>query len=669
MKEEQKQQYEEKAIPIREAINSRPLTDFYSLERSKGKGYVCPICGSGTGKHRSGALFIREGTNIVTCFSNNCFRGEDTLGALRKLYPDRKEKDIFELCGYSLDADIKPMQRKSFQKKQNPQKKEEDYTPLYREWAKHIEETDYWRKRGLSLATCQKFCIGYAAEWKSPMIEAEKAQYVPSSPRLIIPVGLGGYLARDTRDPNEIPEKSKNYVKQKTGTMEIFNLGALKSFDPVFVVEGEIDALSLEEIGLHAVGLGSKGMVNAFLKVVEKERPKCSCLLIALDNDSGGREATGILKEGLESLNIPCHTVSITGEYKDPNEFLCANRQSFADNAIEVFYQYAEPSNCALDAVSELLSNMGKLSPCYSTGFANIDGILNGGLRAGLIVIGAESSLGKTTLSLQIADNIAREGQDVLIYSIEMARNELIAKSLARLTDGKVQAYEILAGEKKLTQEQKTAVSDAAGQYMEFAGNLFIEEGSGCSSLDVRRAVVKHIERNGNHPVVVVDYLQILDAQDDHMTDIRAIDANVRELRQIARDYSIPVIVISSFNRQSYGTDATNMAAAKGSGSIEYSSDVLLSLGYGFVEELEGKKENAFRQEYKEKLKSFWEDSKQGKPCKMILTCQKNRMGRRGGKAYLSYTHKKDKFEIYVSRWDDFGGSPVSKKVEDFINS
>ena len=73
-------------------------------------------------------------------------------------------------------------------------------------------------------------------------------------------------------------------------------------------------------------------------------------------------------------------------------------------------------------------------TPYIPTGFKNFDSILDGGLYEGVYILGAIPSLGKTTLALQIADQIAEAGEDVLIFSLEMARRELMAKSISRLT-------------------------------------------------------------------------------------------------------------------------------------------------------------------------------------------------------------------------------------------
>lgn len=73
-------------------------------------------------------------------------------------------------------------------------------------------------------------------------------------------------------------------------------------------------------------------------------------------------------------------------------------------------------------------------TPFIPTGFNKLDAVLDGGLYEGLYIVEAISSLGKTTLITQMADNIAQKGNDVLIFSLEMARAELMAKSISRHT-------------------------------------------------------------------------------------------------------------------------------------------------------------------------------------------------------------------------------------------
>lgn len=233
-------------------------------------------------------------------------------------------------------------------------------------------------------------------------------------------------------------------------------------------------------------------------------------------------------------------------------------------------------------------------TPCFSTGFEKIDKVLDGGLYPGLYFIGAISSLGKTTLALQMCDSIARQGHDVIVFSLEMARTELIAKSLSRNTltialdvYGGENAHECAKTAREIsdgkrhryyTEEDKGLFMDAIADYKTYAEHLFLEEGIGDIGVaQIRERVQRHVKLTGRAPVVLIDYLQILAPYNEKMSDKQNTDHNVMELKRLSRDFKTPVIGISSLNRMSY-KDPISMESFKESGAIEYSSDVLIGL-------------------------------------------------------------------------------------------
>lgn len=232
-------------------------------------------------------------------------------------------------------------------------------------------------------------------------------------------------------------------------------------------------------------------------------------------------------------------------------------------------------------------------TPVISTGFKMLDSVLDGGLYEGLYIIGAVSSLGKTTFVLQMADQIAQQGKDVLIISLEMARTQLMAKTISRLTlkqclDAKEDisiakdSRGITAGEryKGYTETEKNRINEAVREYWTFAENVYIREGAGeFGASDIRDIVSNHIRITGNTPIVVVDYMQILEPKEPRATDKQNMDKAVKELKQISRDHKATIIAISSFNRANYD-GAVNEASFKESGAIEYSADVLLGLQF-----------------------------------------------------------------------------------------
>lgn len=616
-------------------------------QKSKGANmYVCPLCKSGTGSHSTGAFSItREGTSWK-CFS--CNEGGDIfdlIGKVENISDHSKQlKRAGELFGITIDS-YRATAQEDFKMYQKQAKSEQythnsihttDYTQFFLQANKDIEKTNY--HRGLSIDTLNRFKIGYVENWRHP-----KAHNAPASPRLIIPTSKESYLARDTRE--RIPEEQKPYSKSKVGSIHIFNAKALQTATkPIFIVEGELDALSIIEVGGEAVALGTTTKVKSLLELLKAKKPE-QPLILALDNDEAGEKAYKELQEGLQELNIISYRLNPAGEYKDANEALQGNREALRQAVEEAEHIQDEAEQAQkeaylntstahflqsfIDGISDSVN-----TPYIPTGFSGLDAVLDGGLYEGLYIVGAISSLGKTTLITQIADQIAQAGQDVLIFSLEMARAEIMAKSISRHTlqqvlnnGGDIRNAKTTRGittGKRYANYSKTEtdlIKEAINAYSQYAEHIYISEGIGdIGAEQIRETVKQHILFTGNTPVVVIDYLQILAPYSERATDKQNTDKAVMELKRISRDYKTPVIGISSFNRANYSVGVT-MEAFKESGAIEYSSDVLIGL------QLKGAGEKGFDAN----------EAKKKSPREIELVILKNRNGSTGNKLGYKY--------------------------------
>lgn len=200
---------------------------------------------------------------------------------------------------------------------------EQDFTEFFRKASQNISATTY--HRGISDETLKRFNIGFVQNWRHP----KAPPTVPASPRLIIPTSKSSYLARDTR--SGLNDVQKKYAKSKVGKVHLFNEQALQKSDkPIFVVEGEIDALSIIDSGGQAVALGGVSNVRAMLDKLEKNRPT-QPIVIARDNDSAGINGEKELVEGLKRLQIPFYSLNIAAPYKDANEAFMADKKTFAE--------------------------------------------------------------------------------------------------------------------------------------------------------------------------------------------------------------------------------------------------------------------------------------------------------------------------------------------------
>lgn len=528
----------------------------------------------------------------------------------------------------------------------------QDYGDFFLEANKNLGDPraqDYLKMRGISLETAKRYGVGFMPAWTHPKTIAKGYRF--DTPRLIIPTSISSYVARDIRPLDQIPEKQRGYIKSKVGSVEIFNLSALKDSRAVFVVEGEIDALSIIEAGGNALALGGSN-ANKLLEHL-KTAPPSYPLLLSLDHDTAGEQATSELAEGLKKQGITHYAANVCGEHKDPNEALVKDPESFRENVLDYTYQPADSvkkehlkNSCGrhmakfLNGISDSIS-----TPFIPTGFPTLDMWLDGGFFEGLYIIGAISSLGKTSIVLQMAEQIAEAGTDVLIFSLEMSRYELMAKGISRQTA-------IIATEQKLglhhaqttrfitmqklrenfTKEEREVVADAVEAYSAYADRIFIYEGVGdIGVMSIRETVERHIQLTGNKPLVIIDYLQILAPYYGMRgTDKQNTDKAILELKRMTRALKLTVLAISSFNRDTY-TQAVSESSFKESGAIEYGSDVLLGLQVrGMVEGSTDTKKTQNKKTIKKQ--SAKDDSRD-----MELVIIKNRNGRKNKKVGLTY--------------------------------
>lgn len=630
----------------RQAINARPLTDFYSLERSPqgtANQFICPCCGSGTGKNHTGALTFFQDTNRVCCFNPVCDlggKGQDTLGALRILW-SCSEQEVFERTGYAADTP-EPIRSKTTATEPTtaaPAALEppRDLTDYYRECQARLNDTraiSYLQARGISLETASRYGIGFDPA-------ADPAGSHHPEPRIICPTSSTHYVGRAI-DPNI----QKGYAKMnnKGGTPSIFNARALhdNSIKRVFVTEGFFDALSILEAGAAAIALNSASNAEKLIEHLEKHRTKATMILCG-DNDPAGHKALEVMRAGFKRLNISYVDADINNGHKDPNEALTADRAAFVA-AIDQL-NTSRPDNVAsyMDRLMSSDIEAFRESRDRKTGFAMLDEKAKG-LYTGLYVIGAISSLGKTTFCTQLADQLAAAGEDVLFFSLEQSRLELVSKSLARRTAQKdmTTAVDSLSIRRGYLPRQ---VLDAAREYKDAVKDrLSIIEGNfNCNISFIGDYVRRYIEETGAKPVIFVDYLQILQPEKDDrgrtQSTKETVDSTVTELKRLSRENGLTIFIISSLNRTNY-LSPIDFESFKESGGIEYTADVVWGL------QLQCMNGDLFTTDKKTiEKRNTVKEAKKADPRKIELVCLKNRYGVSSYSAYFDYHPR---YDLYV---------------------
>ena len=673
--------FEEARDIIRSRIDCRAF-----LEKSKGSMYCCPFCGSGhNGGKNDGAMKVypdgtffcfacsKHGDAIDLYQSENGGTFRDAVQALAqqagitepvefgsgKPAPGSRKKKAaapststapggpHPFMAVSSDSAPRPAAdpAPAAPVRAVPAAPAADYTAYYQQCQTALVDIiesqedhpakSYLLARGIDPWTALAHGVGFDPAADPASAPGGMGRKWHPCPRLIIPCGPAFYTGRRIDSVTEW-----RYSNSKGGKTGLFCEEELQTgYDEIFVCEGAMDALAVWEAGKAAVALNSADNAGMLIECLEK-RPTKSTLILCLDNDAAGTRAAQTIREGLARLNIPFVDANISGAHKDPNEALTADREEFME-AVEdaCTLTAARPDNTLLylrrTIAGELQAFQGA-AKC-GTGLTNIDRRIRK-VYPGLYILAAISSLGKSTLALQIADGMAAQGAHVLYFALEMSRLEMVTKSLSRYMaieyspDGACTSLDIREGDadpKKVMTAMERYSTDVKDRISIIEGNF------NCDIRYIRDYTVNYRNRNNETPVIIVDYLQILQPSAEGKSQGSKkdeIDLALMELKRLSRELGAVVICVSSVNRSNYQTPIS-FESLKESGGIEYTADVVWGLQLACVDE------DIFSNESKNTIlkRQAIDRAKEESPRKIKFVCLKNRFGIAHYETYFRY--------------------------------
>lgn len=229
--------------------------------------------------------------------------------------------------------------------------------------------------------------------------------------------------------------------------------------------------------------------------------------------------------------------------------------------------------NESFDRLDELHRDKNKMRG-VRTGWRDLDNMTAGLQRSDLIILAARPAMGKTTLSTNLAYNVAtKEKQPVVIFSLEMSKEQLVDRMLADAAG--VDAWNIRTG--NLSDEDFEKLSHAMGELAE--APIFIDDTPGMTVLEMRTKA-RRLAHDRPLGLVMVDYLQLMSAS-SHRSDgnrVQEVSEISRGLKLIAREMNVPVIALSQLSRsvESRSPQIPQLADLRESGSIEQDADIVM---------------------------------------------------------------------------------------------
>ena len=208
------------------------------------------------------------------------------------------------------------------------------------------------------------------------------------------------------------------------------------------------------------------------------------------------------------------------------------------------------------------------------SGFADLDNKTLGFMPGQLVIVAARPAMGKSAFALNILTNAAiKSNKSVVYFSLEMGKEELVNRILA--AEAMVDSSKIRSG--KLEDEDWISLTNASGTLSE--AKIILDDSAGFSPIELR-ARCRKLKMEYDIGLVVIDYLQLMDASKNNASRQADISEISRSLKVLAREIGVPIIALSQLSRapEQRPDHRPMLSDLRESGSIEQDADMVMFL-------------------------------------------------------------------------------------------
>ena len=587
---------------------------FGQPDRSR-KGIICPLCGNGSGSDGDGitenprnpgalkcwkcgftgdAIDLYKAVNGITDYNEALQGAADFLGYEIEPYHGPSAAQDFKGAGndragapqsdFNGKDDKTPAGQPKTPQGDTGQATAADYTGYYMQCGQRIDDPpaiSYLQARGISRETARAYNLGYDPAWISPeavrRLREKGNDWTPqATARLIMPVSKNHYVARAIR-----PDVEKKYQKMNEtggGPVCIFNLQAIQQGQAVFIVEGIIDALSIIEAGGQAVALNSTANAEKLIEQLKRQQSNCG-FIICTDNDDAGRRAAQTLETGLQGLNLKYISANISGDHKDANDALIADRAAFiqavkdAQAKAEAAQAGALPGLMDYDSMirefQEADDDIITIKPFPE--FSKVAKIK----KHSTVAIAADTGGGKSSLAINILNALNSE-YPCIYFNLEMDRITVLRRLVAiysGLEIDQIEGYKNDPNTAKAVNIFLQAIT--AREPLQIIQDIY--------SLEKIEAIIKASTEGRDKPTMVfIDHSLLVEIDARTTGRYERFTVVSEQLRKMALRYNVVLFVLLQQNRAGKADDEERPknSSLKESGSWENDATHIVFLWY-----------------------------------------------------------------------------------------
>jgi replicative DNA helicase len=210
------------------------------------------------------------------------------------------------------------------------------------------------------------------------------------------------------------------------------------------------------------------------------------------------------------------------------------------------------------------------------TGYRDLDRETSGLQPGDLIIIAGRPSMGKTALALNMAEHVAVENKlPVAIFSMEMSGSQLAMRLLGSI--GRLDQHKLRTG--RLSDDDWNRLTNAVGKLHD--APILVDESGALNALELRARARRLHRQYGALGLIVVDYLQLMQATTEGENRATEISEISRSLKSLAKELKVPVVALSQLSRaveQRTGPKRPIMSDLRESGAIEQDADLILAI-------------------------------------------------------------------------------------------